>query len=79
MISEEKTGEHMANVKIHDNGAGFCIMVDGFCVHAENSLGGAWRHIEWMYRIATQHFTVGDNKTPVETWIARMHAAGCLE
>lgn len=30
MLREEKTREQLANVKIHDNGAAFCIMVDGF-------------------------------------------------
>lgn len=68
----------MANVKIHDNGAAFCIMVDGLIVHACNSLGDAWRHIEWMYRIASQKFTVGEKRVPVVEWISGMKKAGYL-
>lgn len=69
----------MANVKIYDNGAAFCIMVDGLCVHASDSLGNAWRHIEWMYRIASQKFTVGEKAVPVVEWIEGMRKAGYLD
>lgn len=69
----------MANVKIHDNGAAFCIMVDGLCVHACNSLGDAWRHIVWMHQVASQKFTVGEKRIPVVDWIDGMRKAGYLD
>lgn len=67
------------NLQIRDNGAVYCILVDGLTVHACSSLGDAWRHIEWMYRVASQQFTVGDNRIPVASWIARMKKAGFLD
>lgn len=69
----------MQNVRIHDNGAAFLVMVDGLIVSHYNSLGGAWRHIQWMYEIAQQQFTVGESKTPVREWIRRMMKLGYLE
>lgn len=69
----------MANVKVVDNGAAFLVTVDGLVMSAHNSLGGAWRHIEWMYAVASQRFTVGDSKTPVKEWINSMHKAGYLD
>ncbi len=69
----------MANVRIYDNGAAFCVMVDGLITSAHNSLGGAWRHIEWMYAVASQRFTVGEKETPVKEWINGMHKAGYLD
>ena len=69
----------MANVKVVDNGAAFLVTVDGLVTSAHNSLGGAWRHIEWMYAVASQRFTVGDSKTPVKEWINGMHEAGYLD
>jgi hypothetical protein len=69
----------MANVKVVDNGAAFLVTVDGLVTSAHNSLGGAWRHIEWMYAVASQRFTVGDSKTPVKEWINGMHKAGYLD
>ena len=44
------------NVSIDDNGAGFLVVInkgtsERFVVCAFNTLGEAWRHIEWMYRI----------------------------
>lgn len=69
----------MANVKVVDNGAAFLVTVDGLVTSAHSSLGGAWRHIEWMYAVASQRFTVGDSKTPVKEWINGMHKAGYLD
>lgn len=69
----------MANVKVVDNGAAFLVTVDGLVTSAHNSLGGAWRHIEWMYAVASQRFTVGDSKAPVKEWINGMHKAGYLD
>jgi len=68
----------MPNVTIHDNGAAYMIMVDGIIAHYETSLGNAWRHIIWMYRIASQRFTVGKDKIPVLEWIEKMYNAGYL-
>lgn len=68
----------MQNVKIHDNGAAFLVEVDGLMVSAHTSLGDAWRHIEWMHRVATQHFTVGEKRVVVEDWIEGMTKAGYL-
>ena len=67
------------NVKIYDNGAAYMIMVNGLIATYENSLGGAWRHIQWMYEIAQQDFTVGDKQTPVKDWLAGMMRAGYLD
>ena len=69
----------MLNVTIHDNGSGFCIDVDGLTVLVESSLGNAWRHIKWMYEVASQKFTVGKEKMPVRDWIRRMKCAGYLD
>lgn len=69
----------MKNVQIYDNGAAFMIMVDGMIVTGFNTLGAAWKHIEWMYRIACQQFTVGEKKTPVTEWIASMKKVGALD
>lgn len=69
----------MNNVKIYDNGAAYMIMVNGMIVAHKNSLGNAWRHIQWMYEIAQQEFTVGDKKVPVKDWLAGMMKAGYLD
>lgn len=68
----------MANVRIHDNGAAFLVCVDGLITSAHRSLGDAWRHIEWMYAVASQQFTVGESETPVKEWINNMHKGGYL-
>jgi hypothetical protein len=67
------------NVNIRDNGAAFCVTVNGMIVVAKNSLGDAWRHIQWMYEIACQDFTVGDKETPVKQWLKGMMIAGYLD
>ena len=64
------------HVQIYDNGAAYCITANGIIVHTENSLGNAWRHIQWMYEVASQDFVVGESKTPVKEWLARMMKAG---
>ena len=69
----------MQNVDIHDNGAAFCITVDGLIVDAKSSLGDAWRHIKWMHQVASQQFTVGKKKTPVKQWIDDMIKFGYLD
>ena len=69
----------MQNVSIYDNGACFMIMVDGLQVKPCRSLGDAWRHIVWMYRVASQNFTVGKKKVPVIEWIDGMTKAGYLD
>lgn len=69
----------MANVRVYDNGAAFCVTVDGLITSAHNTLGGAWRHIEWMYAVASQRFTVGESETPVKEWINNMRKAGYLD
>lgn len=69
----------LQNVRIHDNGAAFMVTVDGTITSAHNSLGGAWRHVEWMYRVASQNFTVGISETPVKEWVASMHKHGYLD
>lgn len=66
----------MPDVTIYDNGSAYMICVDGMIVTYKNSLGDAWRHIVWMYRIATQHFTV--DGMPVTDWIDRMKKNGYL-
>lgn len=67
------------NVEIYDNGAAFMVMVDGLIVKACNSLGGAWRHIEWMHVVASQNFTVGKKKVPVKEWLDHMYAIGFMD
>lgn len=69
----------MMNVKVHDNGAAFMIMVNELAVKACSSLGDAWRHIEWMYKVASQQFTVGPKEVPVEDWIEGLKKAGFLD
>ena len=59
----------MMKVKVYDNGAAFCVTVNGLIVEAYNCLSGAWNHIAWMYRVASQQFVVGDNEIPVKEWI----------
>ena len=67
------------NVRIHDNGAAFCVMVNGLIVCAKSSLGAAWRHIQWMHEVASQNFTVGKKEIPVRVWLEGMMKAGYLD
>ena len=69
----------MANVRIQDNGAAFLVCVDGLITSAHSSLGDAWRHIEWMYAVASQRFTVGTKEVPVKEWLNGMHRQGYLD
>ncbi len=71
--------EKMPNVTIYDNGACFMIQVNGLSVKPCSSLGDAWRHIEWMHRVASQKFTVGKKEIPVTEWIDGMKKAGYLD
>ena len=72
------------NVCIEDNGACFLVVInkgtpERFAVCAFNILGEAWKHIEWMYRIESQEFTVGEKQIPVTEWIDGMKKAGYLD
>lgn len=72
------------NVSIEDNGASFLIVInkgtdDRFVIGAENSLGNAWKRIEWLYKIESQEFTVGMKEIPVTEWIGGMKKAGYLD
>ena len=72
------------NVSVDDNGAGFLIVInkgtsERFVVGAFNTLGEAWKHIEWMYQIESQKFTVGRKGIPVTEWINGMKKAGYLD
>lgn len=72
------------NVSIEDNGATYLIVINKgteqrFVVGYENSLGNAWRKIEWMYKIESQEFTVGNKNVPVTQWIEGMKKAGYLD
>ena len=72
------------NVSIDDNGAGFLVVINNgtserFVVGVFNTLGKAWRHIEWMCQIESQEFTVGKKEIPVTEWIDRMKKAGYLD
>ena len=69
----------MKNVTIYDNGAAYMVCVDGMIVHAARSLGDAWRHIQWMYEIASQEFTVGEKKVHVKDWLKGMMLAGYMD
>ena len=55
------------------------IQVNGLQVKACSSLGEAWKHIVWMYRVASQQFTVGKKEIPVTDWIDGMTKAGYLD
>ena len=59
----------MTKVKVYDNGAAFCVTVNGIIVDAFSTLGAAWNRIAWMYRIASQEFVVGDKEIPVKEWL----------
>lgn len=72
------------NVSIDDNGTAFLVVINKgtdqrLVVGAFNSLGNAWSHIRWMYRIEYQEFTVGKKKIPVNDWIEGMTKAGYLD
>ena len=72
------------NVSIDYNGAGFLVVINNgtserFVVGAFNTLGEAWKHVEWMYQIESQEFTVGKKGTPVTEWIDVMKKAGYLD
>ena len=69
----------LQNITIYDNGAGFCVMVDGLIINCCRSLGDAWRHIQWMYEVASQIFTVGKHHIHIKTWLQNMKAAGILD
>ena len=69
----------MMKVKIYDNGAAFCVTVNGLIVEAFSTLGAAWNHIAWMYRVASQQFVVGDKEIPVKDWLESGIKYGYLE
>ena len=72
------------NVSIDDNGAAFLVVInkgssERFVVGAFNTLGEAWKHIEWMYRVESQEFDVGPKGILVTEWINGMKKAGYLD
>ena len=72
------------NVSIDDNGSAFLVVINNdtserFVVGAFNTLGEAWKHIEWMYQIESQEFTVGNKGISVTEWIDGMKKAGYLD
>lgn len=72
------------NVTVEDNGAAFEIVINAgseqrFVVAAFNTLGAAWEHIVWMYKIEQQLFTVGKKRVVVTEWISGMRQAGYIE
>lgn len=67
------------NITVYDNGAAYMVEVDGLIVKACSSLGDAWRHIQWMYEVASQEFTVGQKRVPVRQWLVGMMKAGYLD
>lgn len=69
----------MNNVTIFDNGACFMLCVNGLMTYGFSTLGDAWRHIAWIYRVAQQQFTVGKSHTPVKQWLDGMIMAGYLD
>lgn len=69
----------MGNIRIMDNGSAFLVCLDGLITSTHSSLGDAWRHIEWMYAVASQRFTVGEQEIPVKEWLQNMHKAGYLD
>lgn len=71
--------KELLNVTINDNGTCYMVSVNGLAVKGFNTLGDAWRHLEWMYRIASQRFTVGKSKTPIIEWLKAMNANGYLD
>lgn len=76
--------EKTYNVSIDDNGAAFLVVINKntsnrLVVAAFSTLGQAWAHIEWMYRIEQQEFTVGNKEIPVIDWIAGMKKAGYID
>lgn len=72
------------NVSIDDNGAAFLVVINNgtsgrLVVAAFQTLGDAWRHIVWMYKIESQSFTVGKKEVPVKDWIAGMKMCGYID
>ena len=72
------------NVRVEDNGSVYLLVLNKgteqrLVIGAFVSLGQAWEQIEWMYRIETQEFTVGEKKIPVTDWVEGMKKAGYLD
>ena len=72
------------NVRVDDNGTAFLVVINmgteqRLVVGAFSALGEAWKHIEWMYQIESQEFTVGKKGIPVTEWIDGMKKAGYLD
>lgn len=72
------------NVTVEDNGAAFIVVInkgtsERFVVAAFETLGEARKHIEWLYRIESQEFTVGKNEITVTEWISGMQKLGYLD
>ena len=72
------------NVSIEDNGSAFLIVInkgtnERLVVTAFSTLGGAWKHIKWMYEIETQEFTVGKNNIPASKWVKSAKELGYID
>lgn len=72
------------NVNIEDNGAGYLVVIgkgteQRFVIGAFSTLGRAWEHIEFLYKIESQEFTVGDKMIPVSEWVDGMKKVGFLD
>ena len=72
------------NVSIDDNGAAFLVVInkgtsERLVVAGFSTLAAAWAHIEWMYRIEQQEFTVVKKDIPVTEWIDGMRKAGYID
>ena len=72
------------NVRIEDNGSAFLLVISNrseqrFVIGAFNTLGEAWKHIEWLYQIESQEFTVGYKEIPVKEWVTGMKQTGYIE
>lgn len=66
-------------VMVCDNGAGFCVTVNGLIVDSFSTLAGAWNRIAWMYRVASQDFVVGKKEIPSKEWVEGAIKMGFIE
>lgn len=68
----------LMNVIIVDKGR-YTVCVNGLAVCAFDTLGDAWRHIEWMVAVARQEFTVGYERVSAKEWVNQARARGCFK
>lgn len=72
------------NVRVEDNGEAFLVVINKgteqrFVVCSFGTIAEAWEHIEWMYLIENQEFTVGKKNIPVAEWVEGMKKMGYLD